>query len=242
VLAVDPSSPVGGGSILGDKTRMGRLASEARSFIRPSATRGAAGGIGPRTAEAVVLCEAAGYGVVLVETIGTGQGEYAVAELCDAVVLVLLSGAGDEVQGMKRGAIELADVVVVSKADGDGRARAEAAAADLESALGLFARATGASAPEVVSVSSVEERGIEQAWTAVEAAVAAGRKSGAILARREAGARRALTEEIDRAQRVAFEGAALAAERARLEREVAAGTLSARTAARQLLAARKSEP
>jgi LAO/AO transport system kinase len=236
VLAVDPSSPLGGGSILGDKTRMGRLGAEGASFIRPSPSRGERGGIGPHTAEAMLLCEAAGYSVVLVETLGTGQGEYGVAELCDALVLVLLAGAGDEVQGMKRGAVELADVVLVNKSDGEGRAAAEQAAGELEGALGLFARATGRPATRVLRVSALEERGLDELWTAVEAAVAAARANGALAARRAEGAKRAFAAAVERALVRELTSVELASERERLEAEVLAGRLTPRAAANALVA------
>jgi LAO/AO transport system kinase len=236
VLAVDPSSPLGGGSILGDKTRMGRLGGEGASFIRPSPSRGALGGIGPHTADAMLLCEAAGYSVVLVETLGTGQGEYGVAELCDALVLVLLAGAGDEIQGMKRGTVELADVVLVNKADGDGRAAAEQAAGELEGALGLFARATGRGSTRVLRVSALEERGLDELWTAVEAAVAAARDSGALAARRAEGAKRAFAAAVERALERELTSVELASERQRLEAEVLAGRLTPRAAANALVA------
>jgi LAO/AO transport system kinase len=235
VLAVDPSSPLGGGSILGDKTRMGRLGSEAASFIRPSPSRGGAGGIGAHTGEAVLLCEAAGYGVVVVETVGTGQGEYGVAELCDVLVLVLLAGAGDEVQGMKRGAIELADVVVLNKADGEGLAAAERAASELEGALGLFARATGQAATRVLRVSALEERGLGELWSAIQAAALAARASGAHAVRRAAAGKQAFSSALERAVQSELAGPELGQERERLEREVLAGRLGARAAAKALV-------
>ncbi len=118
VLSVDPSSPVSGGSLLGDKTRMARLAVEERAFVRPSPARGHLGGVAPRTREAILLCDAAGYDTVLVETVGVGQSEIAVRDMADAFVLLLLAGAGDELQGLKRGIVEMADVLAITKADG----------------------------------------------------------------------------------------------------------------------------
>lgn len=235
VLALDPSSPLGGGSILGDKTRMGRLGAEAKSFIRPSPARGASGGVGRHTAEALLLCEAAGYSIVMIETLGTGQGEHAVAEIVDCLVLLVSPGAGDELQGMKRGAIELADVLVVNKADGEQRELAERAVSELTSALGLFARATGEGAPPVLGVSARAERGITELWAAVEASLAAARASGAFERRRAAGARKMLADALEHALRAEFSAPAWAAEQARLEREVLAGRLSAREAARRLV-------
>ena len=236
VLAIDPSSPVGGGSILGDKTRMGRLAAEPASFIRPSPSRGEQGGVGRHTADAVLLCEAAGYSVVLIETLGTGQGEHAVAGLVDCLILVLIPGAGDELQGMKRGAIELSDVVVVNKADGERRAAAELLALELTGALGLFSRATGSSAPKVASVSASEERGLGELWGAVAASVASARASGAFEKRRAAGTRRVLLEQLEQAFRAELQAPTLGAERSRLETEVLAGRLTTREAARRLAA------
>jgi LAO/AO transport system kinase len=236
VLAIDPSSPVGGGSILGDKTRMGRLAAEVKSFIRPSPARGASGGVGDHTAEAVLLCEAAGYSVVVIETLGTGQGEHAVADLVDCLVLLVSPGAGDELQGMKRGAIELADVVVVNKTDGEQRALAERARAELASALGLLARATGEGAPAVLGVSAIEGHGLEELWSAIEASLSAARASGAFERRRAAGAERSLAAAIERAFRAELAAPGAASERERLEAEVRAGRLTAREAGRRAVA------
>ena len=231
VLAVDPSSPLGGGSILGDKTRMARLAAAPESFIRPTPSRGAQGGIARDTAETVLLCEAAGYSVVFVETLGTGQGEHAVAGLVDALVLVLIPGAGDELQGMKRGAVELADLVAVNKADGATLPAAERAASELESALGLFAR--GGEPTPVLQVSAREERGLEELWSATEAFLASARKSGAFAERRASGLKRALAEAVERTLLHELAPPAVAAERVRLEAEVLAGRLSPRAAARR---------
>ena len=234
VLAVDPSSPLGGGSILGDKTRMARLAAAPESFIRPTPSRGAQGGIGRDTAESVVLCEAAGYSVVFVETLGTGQGEHAVAGVVDALVLVLIPGAGDELQGMKRGTIELADLVVVNKADGATRSAAEHAASELESALGLFAHAERA--VPVFSVSARDERGLDELWTAVETFLASASASGALAARRAGGLKRALAAAVEHRLLHELAPAVVAEERARLEAEVVAGLVSPRAAARRFVA------
>jgi LAO/AO transport system kinase len=138
VLAVDPSSGRTGGSVLGDKTRMARLASNPSAFIRPSPSAGTLGGVARRTRESILLCEAAGYDVVLVETVGVGQSEYAVADMTDMFLLLMLPGGGDELQGMKRGIMELADLILVNKADGELRAAATRAAADYANALRLF--------------------------------------------------------------------------------------------------------
>ncbi len=167
VLAVDPSSVRTGGSILGDKTRMQRLANDARAFIRPSPAAGTLGGVASRTRETMLLCEAAGYDVVLVETVGAGQSEVAVADMTDSFVALMLPGAGDELQGMKKGLLELADVVAVNKAEGENRARARAAAGALKAALHLIAGAAGGNEAPVLTYSALAGEGIETLWQAV---------------------------------------------------------------------------
>jgi LAO/AO transport system kinase len=168
VLAVDPSSALSGGSILGDKTRMPRLAAAAEAFIRPSPAAGSMGGVTRRTREALLVCEAAGYDVVLVETVGVGQSEFAVASMVDFFLVLMLAGAGDELQGVKRGILELADALAINKADGDNRPRAEQAAAQYRSALNLFRHAAGAWEPVVLTVSALEARGMDAVWSVVE--------------------------------------------------------------------------
>src|SRR6202163_4571907 len=138
VLAVDPSSRRTGGSILADKTRMAHLANDANAFIRPSPASGTLGGVAAKTRETMLLCEAAGYDVVLVETIGIGQSETAVADMTDTFLVLMLPGAGDELQGLKKGVVELADLIAVNKADGDNIARAKAAAAEYRGALHIL--------------------------------------------------------------------------------------------------------
>jgi LAO/AO transport system kinase len=167
VLAVDPSSVRTGGSILGDKTRMQKLAAEERAFVRPSPAAGTLGGVAARTRETMLLCEAAGYDVVLVETVGIGQSEIAVAGMTDTFLALMLPGAGDELQGIKKGLLELVDVVAVNKADGDNIARARAAASSLKAALHILA--SGAEAPPVLTYSALANEGIAEIWQAVEA-------------------------------------------------------------------------
>src|SRR5262245_9606239 len=142
VLAVDPSSARSGGSILGDKTRMARLGASPKAFIRPSPAAGSLGGVARRTREAMLLCEAAGYDVVLVETGGVGQSEYAVASMVDFFLVLMLPGAGDELQGIKKGILELADALAINKSDGDNVKRASRAAAEYRTALRLFRHRT----------------------------------------------------------------------------------------------------
>jgi LAO/AO transport system kinase len=167
VLSVDPSSPVSGGSILGDKTRMERLATDDRAFIRPSAARGHLGGVARRTREAMLLCEAAGYRNVLVETVGVGQSETTVRSMVDFFLLLMLAGAGDELQGMKRGILEMADLIAINKADGDNRGPAERARRDYGSALHLFPAAADGWTPHVVTCSATTREGVPEVWQAV---------------------------------------------------------------------------
>ncbi len=166
-LAVDPSSPRSGGSILGDKTRMEKLARHADAFVRPSPSGGTLGGVARRTREAVLLCEAAGFDVVIVETVGSGQSETAVAGLVDIFVLLVAPGGGDELQGIKKGVVELADLVVVTKSDGELAEAAARARGEYEAALGLLVPADRRWRPPVLRVSALEGTGIEHVWAAV---------------------------------------------------------------------------
>jgi LAO/AO transport system kinase len=163
VLAVDPSSSVSGGSILGDKTRMPQLSASESTFIRPSPSSGSLGGVASHTREAVLLCEAAGYDVVLVETVGVGQSEYVVASMVDFFLVLVLPGGGDELQGIKRGIMELADALAINKADGDHRAAAERTCAEYTAAFHLV-RSGGTWEPPVVTVSALEGRGMDEVW------------------------------------------------------------------------------
>ena len=167
VLAVDPSSKRTGGSILGDKTRMARLAVDERAFVRPSPAAGTLGGVAARTRETMLLCEAAGYDVVLVETVGAGQSETEVAEMTDTFLVLMLPGAGDELQGLKKGILELADIVAVNKADGDNITRAKTAAASLKTALNILAGSGNAPPPPVLTFSALNGDGIIPMWKAV---------------------------------------------------------------------------
>ena len=164
VLAVDPSSRRTGGSILANKTRMARLANDANAFIRPSPASGTLGGVAARTRETVLLCEAAGYDVVLVETIGVGQSEIAVADMTDFFLLLMLPGAGDELQGLKKGVVELADMIAVNKADGDNVPRAKAAAAEYRAALHILTPRSANWSPPVVTYSALTGEGVAALW------------------------------------------------------------------------------
>lgn len=167
VLAVDPSSSRSGGSILGDKTRMERLSRDPRAFVRPSPTAGTLGGVATRTREAMLLCEAAGYDVVLVETVGVGQSEIVVAGMTDTFLVLMLSGAGDALQGIKRGLMEMADVLAVNKADGDNAARSRRAASTYRGALALLHPPDAPWKPEVMTCSGLAEQGLDDLWAAV---------------------------------------------------------------------------
>ena len=164
VLAVDPSSRRTGGSILADKTRMAHLANDANAFIRPSPASGTLGGVAAKTRETMLLCEAAGHDVVLVETVGVGQSEIAVADMTDFFLLLMLPGAGDELQGLKKGVVELADMIAVNKADGDNLGRARAAAAEYRAALHILAPRSPNWSPPVTTCSALTGAGMGQLW------------------------------------------------------------------------------
>jgi LAO/AO transport system kinase len=167
VLAVDPSSPVSGGSILGDKTRMERLAQCEAAFIRPSPSRGSLGGVAHRTREAMMVCEAAGYDVAIVETVGIGQSEVEVASMVDFFLVLLLPGGGDELQGIKRGVMELADALVVNKADGDQRRAAEHTRVEYAGALELIRPSSPTWTPRALRASATTGEGIGEVWQAI---------------------------------------------------------------------------
>ena len=164
VLAVDPSSRRTGGSILADKTRMARLANDANAFIRPSPSSGTLGGVAAKTRETMLLCEAAGYDVVLVETVGVGQSEIAVADMTDFFLVLALPGAGDELQALKKGVVELADMIAVNKADGDNLPRAKLAASQYGAALHILSPRSPNWSPPVVTCSALNGEGIEALW------------------------------------------------------------------------------
>lgn len=164
MLAVDPSSSRTGGSILGDKTRMARLAIDADAFIRPSPSSGTLGGVAAKTRETMLLCEAAGYDVVIVETVGVGQSETAVADMTDFFLVLMVAGTGDELQGIKKGIVELADMIAVNKADGDNIARANVAAADFRSALHILQPRSPTWTVPVLTYSALTGNGIDTLW------------------------------------------------------------------------------
>lgn len=236
VLAVDPSSTRSGGSILGDKTRMEELSRRAEAFIRPSPSGGTLGGVARRTREALLLCEAAGHDVVLVETVGVGQSEVAVAGMVDVFVLLLAPGAGDDLQGVKRGIVELADLVVVNKADGDLAAAAERTAADYANALHFLRPRTEGWEVRVERASALLGDGIDRVWAAIEAHRVALSKSGMLEARRADQAREWMWSEVNDGLVDALAGdPAVAGELRELEADVQAGTISPTAAAQRIL-------
>jgi LAO/AO transport system kinase len=240
VLAVDPSSARSGGSILGDKTRMDRLSRDDRAFIRPSPSGGGLGGVARRTREAIRLVEAAGFDVVIVETVGVGQSETMVADMTDVFALLVGPGGGDELQGVKRGIMELADLVIVNKADGDLAPAAARTAADYAGALQLLRRRPHDPEgwPRALSVSAAEGRGVDRAWQAIEALDAARRAAGWRDARRRAQAAGWFRFELDEGLRAAFRADPhVAALLPALEARVAQGALAPESAAEAALAA-----
>jgi LAO/AO transport system kinase len=240
VLAVDPSSARSGGSILGDKTRMDLLARDPNAFIRPSPSSASLGGVGLRTRETLPLVEAWGADVVLVETVGVGQSETMVAEMTDIFLLLLAPAGGDELQGVKRGIMEMADIILVNKADGDMLAQATRTRADYAGALRLLRRRPGdpEGYPRALAVSAATGEGLDPAWAAVEELAAARRASGAWAARRREQAETWFLRAVESglAERMARDPRLLAV-RAELGREVAAGAVGPEVAADRLLAA-----
>ena len=186
VLAVDPSSTRTGGSILGDKTRMARLSADPNGFIRPSPSSGTLGGVAAKTRETMLLCEAAGFDVILVETVGIGQSETAVADMTDFFLVLMLPGAGDELQGIKKGVLELADMIAVNKAEGDGAARARLAAGEYKAALHIMQQASPNWSVPVVMISGLSNVGLDEMWAHVEEHRRRFDKSGELSAKRRA--------------------------------------------------------
>lgn len=236
VLSIDPSSAISGGSILGDKTRMEELARNPNAFIRPSPSGNTLGGVARRTREALLLCEAAGFDVVIVETVGVGQSETAVAEMTDMFLLLLLPGGGDELQGIKRGIMELADLILVNKADGELLPAARRAAADYRLALGLLQPRSKNWRVPVQLCSAITGAGIAQVWETVGAYRQALTESGELATRRAAQAKTWLWQEM--ADNLLAALKAHPEVRARLpvlEAEVMAGKLAPTLAAERVL-------
>jgi LAO/AO transport system kinase len=238
VLAVDPTSQRTGGSILGDKTRMERLANDPAAFVRPSPAGRTLGGVTRTTRETIVVCEAAGFDVVLVETVGVGQSETIVAEMVDFFLVLMLAGAGDELQGIKRGVLELADLIAVNKADGDNVAAARRAAADYQMAVHLMVPASASWIPPVLTCSAVEDVGLDEIWAQITAHREQFSASGELDAKRHAQQIRWMWSMVeDRVLGSVRENPKVASLLPGLERAVREGTLPATAAADQILAA-----
>ena len=184
VLAVDPTSSRSGGSILGDKTRMARLSVDANAFIRPSPTGGALGGVARATREAILVCEAAGFDIILVETVGVGQSEITVSEMVDFFLVLMIAGGGDELQGIKKGVLEIADMIAVTKADGENTTRAAVTAADYQHALRIITPMGALWQPPVLTISALENRGLDSLWDKVQLHHRTAEASGAWADRR----------------------------------------------------------
>jgi LAO/AO transport system kinase len=237
VLAVDPTSSRSGGSILGDKTRMQRLSQSRAAFIRPSPTSGTLGGVARRTRETMLLCEAAGFDVVIVETVGVGQSETAVAGMVDLFVVLLLAGGGDDLQGIKKGIIELADIICINKADGDNVARASRAAAEYTGALGILTPLQPEWQPKVLTISGLDNVGLDRLWATMSEHRRTTQATGLFEARRAEQAvawmREMLVEDLLAAIRQRPE---VAARVDGLEAEVRAGRVLATAAVAEVLA------
>ena len=239
VLAIDPSSTLSKGSILGDKTRMERLATSDEAFIRPSPTGGSLGGVARKTRESILVCEAAGFDMVVVETVGVGQSETAVADMVDFFLVLELAGAGDELQGIKRGILELADLISINKADGDNRAAARRARAELERALQILRPENGdRPAPKVVTSSAVTGDGLDEIRDLVVEHRQRLEASGELERRRSAQALHWMWSLVDDGLRAAVrEHPAVRQRLAELERDVVAGRTTATAAAEAILGA-----
>ncbi|WP_299645044.1 methylmalonyl Co-A mutase-associated GTPase MeaB [uncultured Chloroflexus sp.] len=238
VLAIDPSSSISRGSILGDKTRMERLARHPNAYIRPSPSGGSLGGVARKTRETLLICEAAGFDVVLVETVGVGQSETAVRGMVDFFLLLMLAGAGDELQGIKKGVIELADALVITKADGDNKARALAAQAEYRHALRYLTPATPGWKPPVRTCSALTGDGITAVWHEIEHFRTEMMASGVWSTRRREQARDWLYTLIDEQLRTLFFAHPAVRERLPvIEQAVVEGDLPVVSAVQQLIAA-----
>lgn len=236
VLAIDPSSALHRGSILGDKTRMEGLSRDPNAFIRPSPTGGVLGGVASATREAILICEAARYDVIIVETVGAGQSEITLRSLVDFLLLLLITGAGDELQGIKKGVVEIADALVINKADGDNVARAKAARAQMERALQFVAPATTGWETRALTASGLNGYGIDEIWQVISEFRAQTRASGAFEKRRTDQRRAWLHSAIERQLRdLLYEHSAAQAALPEIEAAVMAGELPAAQAAAELL-------
>lgn len=242
VLAIDPSSRISGGSILGDKTRMSALSASDKAFVRPSPSRGTLGGVAQRTRETMLLCEAAGYENILVETVGVGQSETAVHDMVDFFLLISIAGAGDELQGMKRGVMELADLVAINKADGANVRAAERARSEAQNALHYLPASQSGWSPHAVTCSARTGKGIPELWNSVAEYVAVTRDNGWFTEARKHQAQAWMQEIISESLRQRFESRpTIKMRRQVLEKEVVEGRITSFRAARELLEAYSRE-
>lgn len=236
VLAVDPTSTQSKGSILGDKTRMEDLVKNPNAFIRPSPSGATLGGVARKTRETIILCEAAGYTIVLIETVGVGQSETAVHGMVDFFLLLQLSGAGDELQGIKRGIVEMADAVVVNKADGDNIKKARVAAQEFTRALHLYPPKENGWIPKVMTCSATENSGIDAIWEMIQGNIQQNRTSGHFLEKRKRQNKNWLYESIEeRLKSAFFQNETMATELEKFVDKVMADTISPFDAAEQLI-------
>ena len=236
VLAVDPSSERSKGSILGDKTRMERLSAHPDAFIRPSASAGSLGGVARKTRETIILCEAAGYDTIFVETVGVGQSETAVCSMVDFFLLLQIAGAGDELQGIKRGIMEMADGIVINKADGANVEEAKRAAAHYRNALQLFPMPASGIRPQVLTYSGFYNIGIKEVWDMIYGYIAAAKARGSFDTRRHSQAKYWMYETINEQLRSRFYNAPAIEEMLPLyERDVQEGRITSFAAAAKLL-------
>lgn len=244
VLAVDPSSARSGGSILGDKTRMERLSRDPNAFIRPSPSGSHLGGVARRTREAVALCEAAGFDVILIETVGVGQSETMVSEMSDLFILLLAPAGGDELQGVKRGIMEIADIILVNKADGDLKSTAIRTCADYAGALRLLRKRPydPEGFPKAMTVSALRQDGLQTAWDEMTALVDWRRETGHFEARRAAQAQFWFVEEVKQALLARLQTDAARDALSRIGAKVAEGQATPARAAAELLRQLQDHP
>ncbi len=178
VLTIDPSSPITKGSILGDKTRMAKLGKDPLAFIRPSASRSFPGGVSHSTRETILLCEAAGYEIIIIETVGVGQSEFSVKDMTDCFLLLMMAGAGDELQGIKKGIMEMADLMAITKADGDNEKKAQQACAEYQHALHLMSTDDQGWTPKVTTCSALDGKGLDDCWDLISKFITTSKSSG----------------------------------------------------------------
>ena len=236
VLAVDPSSQLTGGSIMGDKTRMNELAQHPHAFIRPSPSSGILGGVARKTRETMLICEAAGYDVVIVETVGVGQSETMVASMVDLFLLLMLPNAGDELQGIKKGVLELADLVVVNKSDGEQETLAKTAQSEYRKALHLLPSSKNSWTPQILRCSALEKRGIDKIWDSVKSFRKALQNSGEWEKQRRAQTGKWMWSLVEEGLLTNFRNhPSLQKQIPELEKEVESGNMLPTTAARKLL-------